>query len=144
MFHYCPHCGLISGSVDDECPVCEYTMEPVPAKYLSAGGNLFASQAARNDFLQQVVEKNTVFVPELAAGRDDILIAKKEQRQAEVQNMVEEYLQKRPTHRCPVCSSQNLSRISNAGKVAKIALIGVWGAGDLGKQWRCNSCGHKF
>lgn len=144
MFHYCPQCGLISGTASGNCPACDFKLESVPAVYLSANGNLFASSSARDAFVHEVIETGTAFRLELAENRDALLTAKNEERQKHVQELVSEYQRTRPVHKCPVCSSQNLSRISNAGKVTKIALIGVWGAGDLGKQWRCNSCGYKF
>ena len=48
------------------------------------------------------------------------------------------------TPKCPVCHSTNLSKISNVGKVAKVGAFGILGAGDIGKTWKCNSCGSKF
>lgn len=144
MFGYCPQCGFIANTAAEKCPVCDFGMESVPAAYLSAGGNLFASPEMRKTFIRTVIEEGAVFQPELAQNRDTILAEKEEKRQQRVQELAAEYRHTRPTHKCPVCSSNNLSKISNLGKAAKIALIGVWGAGDLGKQWRCNSCGYKF
>lgn len=45
---------------------------------------------------------------------------------------------------CPICNSPNLSKISSVKKATKIGLFGIFGAGDVGKTWRCNSCGSKF
>ena len=144
MFHYCPRCGLITNATEEKCPACDYTLETVPDTYLSANGNLFASAEARKMFIHDVIETGSTYQPEIAQNRDALLAEKNKQRQAHIQSLVSEYQSNRPVHRCPVCSSQNLSKISNVGKAAKIAMIGVWGAGDLGKQWRCNSCGYKF
>lgn len=144
MFNYCPQCGFISGTMEGECPVCEFLMESVPTTYLSANGNLFGSPELRKAFVQTVIEAGNAFRPEVAKNRDMILAEKSEKQQKHVQKLIAEYQQTRPTHRCPVCSSEKLTKISSIGKVTKIALIGVWGAGDLGKQWRCNSCGYKF
>ncbi len=46
--------------------------------------------------------------------------------------------------KCPICQSTNLSKITNTRKAGKIALFGIFGAGDLGKTWKCNNCGSKF
>lgn len=46
--------------------------------------------------------------------------------------------------KCPICQSTNLSKITNTHKAGKIALFGIFGAGDLGKTWKCNNCGSKF
>lgn len=45
---------------------------------------------------------------------------------------------------CPICQSTDLSKISTTKKVAKIATFGLYGAGDIGKTWKCNNCGSKF
>lgn len=46
--------------------------------------------------------------------------------------------------KCPICGSTNLTKISNLAKGAKIAAFGIYGAGDVGKTWKCNNCGSKF
>ena len=53
-------------------------------------------------------------------------------------------LERRNIPTCPVCHSTNLSRISAAKSFLKIAAIGIAGAGDVGKTWKCNNCGSKF
>lgn len=46
--------------------------------------------------------------------------------------------------KCLTCGSTDLTRISIAHKVGKIALFGVFGMGDNGKTWKCNNCGVKW
>lgn len=46
--------------------------------------------------------------------------------------------------RCPICKSVDLSKITTTKKVMKIAAFGIFGMGDNGKTWKCNSCGSKF
>lgn len=46
--------------------------------------------------------------------------------------------------KCPICGSMNLTKISTAKKVVKIAAFGIFGMGDNGKTWKCNNCGSKF
>ncbi len=46
--------------------------------------------------------------------------------------------------KCPICGSTSLSRISTSKKVAKIAFFGLYGAGDIGKTWKCNNCDSRF
>lgn len=46
--------------------------------------------------------------------------------------------------KCPICQSTNLSKISNVKKATKVGLFGLLGAGDIGKTWKCNSCGSRF
>ena len=70
-----------------------------------------------------------------------------EENRANFQKEVErqEKLQKQQNiPKCPICQSTNLSKITNTRKAGKIALFGIFGAGDLGKTWKCNNCGSKF
>lgn len=46
--------------------------------------------------------------------------------------------------KCPICQSKNLSKITATKKAMKIAAFGIFGMGDNGKTWKCNSCGSKF
>jgi|GEM_PF-2459889 uncharacterized protein with PIN domain len=48
----------------------------------------------------------------------------------------------RPT--CPYCHSASLTKISKSGTFLKIAALGLFGASDIGKTWKCNNCGSKF
>lgn len=145
MFCYCPQCGLVQKKkVKQNCPVCDSGMEDVPLKYLSTDRNFFQSQEARTAFVNDVISVGKFYNPELAQNREKILADKESSRNQEVSQKVEQYWETKPIHKCPVCGSTSLTTISNAGKVAKVVLIGVWGAGDLGKKWRCNSCGYKF
>lgn len=145
MFFYCPRCGYIFKKNNQEkCPVCEFEIKQVPDKYLSASRNLFQSQNAREMFIEEVVKAEAAYDNELAKNRDSIIEEKNQKHKQDVEEKVQAYKEEKPIHKCPVCGSTNLSAISNVGKVVKISLIGVWGAGDLGKKRRCNSCGHKF
>lgn len=49
-----------------------------------------------------------------------------------------------PTPKCPICGSTNLSKISALKKAAKIYTFGIFGAGDVGKTYKCENCGAKF
>lgn len=50
----------------------------------------------------------------------------------------------RPTPKCPICGSTRLTKISTLTKAAKISAFGIYGAGDIGKTYKCNNCGVKF
>lgn len=145
MFVYCSKCGHIQKmNRQQNCSVCDNELQQVPEKYLSANKNLFQSQEARELFIEEVIVTNSSYNNEIAKNRNIILNEKEQQHRKEVEEKVRKYKESKPTCKCPVCGSTNLSAISNVGKFVKISLIGVWGAGDLGKQRRCNSCGHKF
>ena len=59
-----------------------------------------------------------------------------------IPEVVQSYIPPHP--KCPYCGSDHLSKISTVKKAAKIELFGLFGAGDLGKTWRCDNCGGKF
>ena len=67
------------------------------------------------------------------------------QRRAQQQRIENNRIEKE-THipKCPICQSTDLSKITTAHKVGKIALFGVFGMGDNGKTWKCNNCGSRF
>lgn len=46
--------------------------------------------------------------------------------------------------KCPICGSENLTRLTTMKKAAKIALVGIYELEDCGKTWKCNNCGSKF
>ena len=145
MFVYCPKCGFIEKAArTTPCPVCSNERHIVPEKYLSKSGNLFLTQDARITFINEVIKTSPVYDQSLADRRNEIQQKQLQERDQTIARKVAEYNSTKPVHKCPVCGSTNLSAISTVGKVAKISLLGVWGAGDLGKKSRCNSCGHKF
>lgn len=45
---------------------------------------------------------------------------------------------------CPKCGSSDVTTISGAGKVASIALWGVFAANKVKSTYKCCSCGFKF
>lgn len=45
---------------------------------------------------------------------------------------------------CPICGSADLKKLSAVGKAVKIGFFGIFGAGDIGKTYKCNNCGSKF
>lgn len=45
---------------------------------------------------------------------------------------------------CPICGSTSLSKLTNAHKVGKMFMFGVFGMGENGKTWKCDNCGSRF
>lgn len=39
---------------------------------------------------------------------------------------------------------QLIYKVSIVKKATKIGLFGLFGAGDIGKTWKCNNCGCKW
>ena len=145
MFVYCKRCGLITKQKQpkDICPVCEISMYIVPSTYLTASGMMFASQILRNEF-EELIKQNEDFDMQASLERDNIINKKNIEHNAEIEKKLAEYNQNRVKFICPICRSESLSKISNVGKLVKVSALGILGAGDIGKKYRCNSCGYKF
>lgn len=145
MFVYCKKCGLIAKQKKehDTCPACEIPMEFVPETYLSKSGMMFVSQESRNEF-EELLKQGKEFDSEANLHRDAIIKQKESEHAAEVAKKVEKYNQERIKFTCPVCHSESLSEISNVGKIVKVGVFGILGAGDIGKKYKCNSCGYRF
>lgn len=52
--------------------------------------------------------------------------------------------EEKPVPKCPICGSTSLTKLTAGKKLAKVSLLGIFGAGDIGKAWKCNSCGCRF
>lgn len=96
--------------------------------------------------------KNTPEMRKAQSTRDKQIAKQREKEYREsLQNrfqhkqVEEKCLQEQPnTPKCPICQSTDLAKISTAKKAGKIILFGIFGAGDVGKTWKCNNCGSKF
>lgn len=145
MFMYCKKCGLIKNFKTKEsfCPACEIKLDAVPSEYLTSSGLMFVSQEAKKQFEDRI--KSAPEFDEVASKLSAGIIAEKEEmHNKEINEKAEIYKSTIPQKTCPVCHSTSLSKISNIGKGMKIAAFGILGAGDIGKTWKCNSCGLKF
>lgn len=145
MFVYCKKCGFITKQkqAQDICPACEIPMVDVPNKYLTASGMMFATQVLKKEF-EELIKQNEEFDVQASIERDNIISQKKIEHKAEIGKKIAEYNQSRVKFTCPICHSENISKISNVGKIIKVGALGILGAGDIGKKYRCNSCGYRF
>lgn len=56
---------------------------------------------------------------------------------------IDEEMKKSVILRCPVCQSIKVQRISTANRMASFLLVGM-GSAKIGKQYKCESCGHMW
>lgn len=145
MFMYCSRCGLIKNmkGKEMECPACETALEAVPPKYLTVTGLMFASQAARKEF-EEMIRSSEAYDAGANLQSERLLVEKEKIRNQEIEKKVEVYKSSKQQKHCLVCHSTQISKISNIGKGAKVMAFGILGAGDIGKTWKCNTCGYKF
>lgn len=137
----CKRCGHIEMWQKELIPVCEYcNSELVDTEYILQDvlehGEI--KPEIRKAIFEKYIKNNPLYSKEAVKNREE-----KENR--ERLNLPSSYKPKEDnTPKCPICQSTNLSKITNTRKAGKIALFGIFGAGDLGKTWKCNNCGSKF
>lgn len=138
---YCPKCGNIEMWQPELVPVCEYCKsELIATEYILKDviehGDV--KPEIRKAIFEKYIKDNPMYSEEAVKDREE-----KESR--ERLNLPSSYKTKQQNiPKCPICQSTNLSKITNTRKAGKIALFGIFGAGDLGKTWKCNNCGSKF
>ena len=138
---YCPKCGeiaLTSMRPNEKCLYCGTILQDT--EYICYDvierGNL--KPEIRKAIFEKYIKNSPLYSEEAVKDREE-----KESR--ERLNLPSSYKPKDDnTPKCPICQSTNLSKITNTRKAGKIALFGIFGAGDLGKTWKCNNCGSKF
>ena len=138
---YCPKCGeiaLTSMRPNEKCLYCGTILQDT--EYICYDvidhGNL--KPEIRKAIFEKYIKNSPSYSEEAVKDREE-----KESR--ERLNLPSSYKPKEGnTPKCPICQSTNLSKITNTRKAGKIALFGIFGAGDLGKTWKCNNCGSKF
>ena len=132
-------CGYIGWLKDDcySCPIC--------------GGNLEDTIISKDDykiidsisddvqFLEAMIDLKKKDLIEYQLKMSQFKANLKQQEQVQESSKVEENKPK-----CPTCGSTDLSKISGMKKAAKVGFFGIFGAGDLGKTWKCNNCGSKW
>lgn len=145
MFMYCARCGLIKNMKTETpcCPACDIPLKPVPSEFLTKTGLMFISQSARSEF-EAMIKESSEYDENANMQSEEIIAQKEDAHKKEVAQRVQEYRDTKPQMECPVCRSTSLTKISNAGKIAKVGAFGLLGAGDLGKTWKCRACGCKF
>lgn len=148
MFYYCEKCADIKNAgakagQDVPCEVCGAAMKPVPQEYLMPGGSFFKSQAVRQQFISMIQSQET-YDPDIGEKKEELKEAAKAEEQRRIAETNERMKQEQFHMTCPVCGSRSVQKISAAGKYAKIGVLGILGADDLGKTWKCTVCGSKF
>jgi len=145
MFMYCARCGLIRNIKTESanCQACNIPLRPVPSEFLTKTGLMFLSQSARSEF-EVKIRASEEFDNIAGIQKESIIEQKEETHKKELEEKVAEYRSAKPHKECPICHSSSLTKISNVGKIVKVGALGILGAGDIGKVWKCESCGYKF
>lgn len=145
MFVYCERCGMITSKKNNSglCMACEVPLKQVPEEYLSPSGVMFISQDKRKEF-EFKIQQSEEFDKKAFEERDEIIKKKNEIKKAEIDEKVAVYNENRVKLTCPICHAECLTKISNVGKFVKVSAFGILGAGDLGKTYKCGSCGYRF
>lgn len=118
-------------------------MKPVPQEYLMPSGSFFKSQAVRQQFISLIQSQET-YDPDIGGKKEELKEAAKAEEQRHIAETNQKMQQEQFHMTCPVCGSRSVQKISAVGKYAKIGVLGILGADDLGKTWKCTVCGSKF
>mgnify|MGYP004455299895 CR=1 FL=1 len=148
MFCYCEKCANIKNisfktNQNRQCDLCGAIMKPVPEEYLMPNGSFFKSQKAREEFITLVKEKET-YVAEIGENRKELESINEKRRQEHLAETNEKMRCEQFKIICPICGSHSVQKISTIGKYTKVSVLGILGADDLGKTWKCKVCGCKF
>lgn len=145
LYWKCPRCGAGYEAYDGKMPLkdgvcedCGATLVKTPYTsndWLFGNGELTGYEIL-NDIMENYVKANPQY--------DAEVYEMWRKRRDGTQSTVFKSQQNTNQPKCPICQSTNLSKISTAKKVGKIAMLGIFGMGDNGKTWQCNNCGSKF
>ena len=135
---YCPKCGHqgIYENGNEKCPYCD--TKELPTKY-DWDKWLFGGEYPSNIdeiIFNEYIKDNPLF--------DKSLYEQREGKEKLLQKATLDKQREQNKPKCPICQSTNLSKITTTSKAGKIVLFGIFGAGDIGKTWKCNNCGSKF
>ena len=135
----CKRCGHIEMWQKELIPVCEYcNSELVDTEYILQ--DVLEHGEIKPEIRKAIFEK---YIKNSPSYSEEAVKDREEKENRESINLPSSYKPKN-IPKCPICQSTNLSKITNTRKAGKIALFGIFGAGDLGKTWKCNNCGSKF
>ena len=135
----CKRCGHIEMWQKELIPVCEYcNSELVDTEYILQDvlehGEI--KPEIRKTIFEKYIKNSPLYSEEAVKNRE-------EKESWQMISLPSSYKSKN-IPKCPTCGSTNICKITNTHKAGKIALFGIFGAGDLGKTWKCNNCGSKF
>ena len=146
---FCPKCGKIA--VGSECPICHAKMIVLSG----ITGTEWWNEIKTAKFYKQVEYEDTIrkrFQP--LEKYDRKAWDKRLKKEIDIHNQCVAPYRPAPSKgkhyeighvpKCPICGSTNLQKLSGLGKGAKIAAFGLFGAGDIGKTYKCKNCGSKF
>ena len=135
----CPKCGDIEMlGLEEDCSYCGYKLQDTEYYFTESVDHGNLKPEIRKAIFEKYIKNSPAYSDEYAKQRE-------EKQTRESMNLPSSYKPKEGnTPKCPICQSTNLSKITNTRKAGKIALFGIFGAGDLGKTWKCNNCGSKF
>ena len=152
MLMYCKRCGRVVQDLE-KCDICNSVTYKVPEKYWLNGKNFLINNQSKQQLFEECIKSSPEFDPELY-NKKDAVIAKRwsDYKKSEaISDAIAQGADPKTAFKtagniphCPICGSTKLSKISGAKKAIKIGLVGIFGAGDLGKTWKCENCGSKF
>ena len=90
-------------------------------------------------YLKEISEEEYELYESL--GEQDYIHYKK--NEAAVEKLYQQQQQQTPVIICPMCHMPSGEKISTTRRVVSTTALGL-ASSDIGKQYRCKSCGHKW
>ena len=128
-YFYCEQCGRIM-HLCNTCETCNIPMVKVPDYWIMERNAMFNDEE-KKEFFENVIKPNPKFDQNKFEFTQEFL-----KNKDKTQNI--------PIVKCPYCNSVSVQKISNVKKIVKTGLFGLFGSGDLGKTYQCNSCKSRF
>lgn len=155
---------LLGNGNPNICRNCNISLSELPLsiqkKYFCFSGKDIFSDTwieSRYDFINEFVSTFTEFDFELFCKEEQNLLETAKRHFEYQENQQQIYLEKINKQaqklldkqscipKCPICSSQNINKITFSNRAIKTVAFGVIGAmDDSGKTYQCNNCGSKF
>lgn len=111
----------------------------------------------KEDFVKNEISDNPIFSIELYIKQverqrctnqqiEEYHQHQMEEQELKINQQIQKLLDKQNCiPKCPICSSQNIKKITFSNRAVKTVAFGVIGAmDDSGKTYQCNNCGSKF
>lgn len=148
--YYCPICGIVSTSENEECNYCDSEIIFFESKhdieyYKSKARKLYKDQIHwRKVVVEEEVKSNPLFeidqynFSHSKAGRDKVTNEAIRQNIQEISSSNKNNIPK-----CPTCSSANIKRISGMKRAFHGYAFGIFSKTAF-SQFECQNCGYKW
>lgn len=162
FYRYCPVCGMVSNTENDNCEYCKGEMIETNIVYKFTEWATKKNKIELDIFWGYDVENNSQFNKRFYQKRlkgeppltkVDELEKRKQKEEDEYRERMLRFHSSDTTStfttttpnvpKCPTCGSTDIKKISLGSKAVGFAAVGVFSS-NFGKTMVCNNCGYKW